>query len=174
MLVVPAFVISELKTAFQMGFVLFIPFLIIDMVVASVLMSMGMMMLPPVLISPAVQDPALRAGGRLVPDRAVPGDEFRIGGREEEGLDRRDADQPGPGRAHDRPRRGGPSARGGPVMGVAISVLQAVTQIQEATLSFVPKILGVAVAFLIFMPWMIQKLVKFTTVLFGDFRVFIR
>ncbi|RKZ19726.1 flagellar biosynthetic protein FliP [bacterium] len=51
LVVIPAFVLSELKTAFQMGFVLFIPFLIIDMVVASVLMSMGMMMLPPVLIS---------------------------------------------------------------------------------------------------------------------------
>ncbi len=51
LVVIPAFVISELKTAFQMGFVLFMPFLIIDMVVASVLMSMGMMMLPPVLIS---------------------------------------------------------------------------------------------------------------------------
>ena len=48
---VPAFVTSELKTAFQIGFLLFIPFLIIDMVVASVLMSMGMMMLSPVLIS---------------------------------------------------------------------------------------------------------------------------
>lgn len=48
---VPAFVISELKTAFQMGFILFIPFLIIDMVVASTLMSMGMFMLPPVIVS---------------------------------------------------------------------------------------------------------------------------
>lgn len=48
---VPAFVISELKTAFQMGFMLFLPFLIIDMVVASTLMSMGMFMLPPVMIS---------------------------------------------------------------------------------------------------------------------------
>jgi flagellar biosynthesis protein FliP len=48
---VPAFVISEIKTAFQMGFMIFIPFLVIDMVVASVLMSMGMMMLPPVMIS---------------------------------------------------------------------------------------------------------------------------
>ena len=48
---VPASAISELKTAFQMGFMIFIPFLIIDMVVASVLMSMGMMMLPPVMIS---------------------------------------------------------------------------------------------------------------------------
>lgn len=48
---VPAFVISELKTAFQMGFMIFIPFLVIDMVVSSVLMSIGMMMLPPVMIS---------------------------------------------------------------------------------------------------------------------------
>lgn len=48
---VPAFTISELKTAFQIGFMIFIPFLVIDMVVASVLMSMGMMMLPPVMIS---------------------------------------------------------------------------------------------------------------------------
>ena len=49
--VIPAFVTSELKTAFQIGFMVFIPFLIIDMVVASVLMSMGMMMLSPMLIS---------------------------------------------------------------------------------------------------------------------------
>ena len=48
---VPAFMISELKTAFQIGFLIYLPFLIIDMVVASTLMSMGMMMLPPVLIS---------------------------------------------------------------------------------------------------------------------------
>ncbi|WP_231638429.1 flagellar type III secretion system pore protein FliP [Rubeoparvulum massiliense] len=48
---IPAFAISELKTAFQMGFLIFIPFLIIDMVVASILMAMGMMMLPPVMIS---------------------------------------------------------------------------------------------------------------------------
>lgn len=47
----PAYLISELKTAFQMGFILFIPFIVIDMVVASILMSMGMMMLPPVMIS---------------------------------------------------------------------------------------------------------------------------
>ena len=47
----PAFMISELKTAFEIGFLLYLPFLVIDMVVASVLMSMGMMMLPPVMIS---------------------------------------------------------------------------------------------------------------------------
>lgn len=49
--IVPAFMISELKTAFEIGFLIFLPFLVIDMVVASILMSMGMMMLPPVMIS---------------------------------------------------------------------------------------------------------------------------
>ncbi|RMH51176.1 MAG: flagellar biosynthetic protein FliP [Zetaproteobacteria bacterium] len=49
--VVPAFVISELRTAFEIGFLIYIPFVVLDMVVASVLMSMGMMMLPPVMIS---------------------------------------------------------------------------------------------------------------------------
>ena len=51
LVLIPAFVISELKTAFIIGFVLYVPFLVIDMVVASVLLSMGMMMLPPVMIS---------------------------------------------------------------------------------------------------------------------------
>jgi flagellar biosynthetic protein FliP len=51
LVLIPSFVISELKTAFQMGFLIYIPFLIIDMVVASTLMSMGMLMLPPVTIS---------------------------------------------------------------------------------------------------------------------------
>lgn len=49
--VIPAFVISELKTAFQIGFMLYIPFIILDMVISSILLSMGMMMLPPVMIS---------------------------------------------------------------------------------------------------------------------------
>ena len=48
---IPAFVISELKTAFEIGFMLYVPFLVIDMVVASVLLSMGMMMLPPIMVS---------------------------------------------------------------------------------------------------------------------------
>ncbi|MCC2641823.1 MAG: fliP, partial [Nitrospira sp.] len=49
--IIPAFVLSELRISFQIGFLLYIPFLIVDMVVASVLMSMGMMLLPPVMIS---------------------------------------------------------------------------------------------------------------------------
>jgi len=51
LVLIPSFVISELKTAFQIGFIIFLPFLVIDMVAASVLMAMGMMMLPPVVIS---------------------------------------------------------------------------------------------------------------------------
>lgn len=51
MVLIPSFVLSELKTAFQIGFIIYLPFLVIDMVAASVLMAMGMMMLPPVVIS---------------------------------------------------------------------------------------------------------------------------
>ena len=63
--VTPAYMISELKRAFQIGFLLFIPFLVIDLVVASVLMSMGMMMLPPRHRQPSVQADLLRSGERL-------------------------------------------------------------------------------------------------------------
>ena len=49
--IVPAFMISELKTAFKLGFVLFLPFLVIDMVVSTILLSTGMLMLPPIIIS---------------------------------------------------------------------------------------------------------------------------
>lgn len=62
----------------------------------------------------------------------------------------------------------------GLVAGLGVSVFQAVTQIQEASLSFLPKIIGVALALLVFMPWMIQKLTTFTLYLFSDFRMFIR
>jgi flagellar biosynthetic protein FliP len=50
-ILIPSFIISEVKTAFQIGLLLYVPFLIIDMVVASVLLSMGMMMLPPIMVS---------------------------------------------------------------------------------------------------------------------------
>lgn len=50
-ILMPAFMISELKTAFQMGFLIYVPFLVIDMVISSILMAMGMMMLPPTVVS---------------------------------------------------------------------------------------------------------------------------
>jgi len=77
-ILVPAFMISELKRAFEIGFLLFLPFLIIDLVVASVLMSMGMMMLPPIDRGvAAVQADFLRAGRRLVAGGRQPGAELR-------------------------------------------------------------------------------------------------
>ena len=74
--VAPAFLISELRRAFEIGFLLFIPFLIIDLVVASILMSMGMMMLPPVVISLPFKADILCAGGWLAAGNRVAGGEF--------------------------------------------------------------------------------------------------
>ena len=74
---IPAFVTSELKTAFQIGFMLFIPFLILDLVVASILMAMGMMMLSPMIVSLAFQADVVRTGRWLEPDFRHPGDQFR-------------------------------------------------------------------------------------------------
>jgi len=56
----------------------------------------------------------------------------------------------------------------GLIVGVAISILQAVTQIQEMTLTFVPKIVAVAVALLVFLPWIISRIVTFTIQLYGN------
>ena len=67
---IPAFIMSELKTAFSIGFLIFLPFLIIDLIVSSMLMSVGMVMLPPTFLS-CVQDPAVRARGRLGPDHPL-------------------------------------------------------------------------------------------------------
>lgn len=50
-IVIPAFILSELKTAFQMGFMIFVPFLVIDFIISASLMSMGMMMMPPTMIA---------------------------------------------------------------------------------------------------------------------------
>ena len=72
----PAFMLSELKTAFLIGFQIYLPFLIVDMVVASVMVSMGMMMLPPVLVSLPLQAAAVRAGRRLAPGRRHVDGEF--------------------------------------------------------------------------------------------------
>lgn len=71
--VIPAFILSELKTAFQMGFLLFLPFLVIDLVVASVLLSMGMFMLPPAMISTPIKVLifVLVDGWRLVTESVV-------------------------------------------------------------------------------------------------------
>ena len=74
--VIPAFIISEVKTAFQIGFVLFLPFLVIDMVVASVLLSMGMMQLPPVMVSLPFKVSPFHHGRRLGVGRFFAGEKL--------------------------------------------------------------------------------------------------
>ena len=74
--VIPAFVISELKTGFIFGFIIYIPFIIIDLVVSSLLMSMGMMMLPADGDFPACQDSGLHPRGWLARHRRVSGGEL--------------------------------------------------------------------------------------------------
>lgn len=68
----------------------------------------------------------------------------------------------------------GPLLAAGLVVGVLVSVFQAVTQVQETSLSFIPKAIVVGITFVLLVPWMIQKMVGFTVMLFGDFTVFIR
>ncbi|OQY14298.1 MAG: flagellar biosynthetic protein FliP [Desulfobacterium sp. 4572_20] len=125
-ILIPAFVISELKTAFIIGFVLYVPFLIIDMVVASVLLSMGMMMLPPIMIS-------------------LP---FKLVSMPMLGL--------------------------GLAVGLIVSIFQAVTQINEMTLTFVPKILIVLLAVLFFASWMLEHLMRFAAATIEQIPFYIR
>ena len=75
---IPSFMISELRMAFWIGFMIYIPFIVIDMVVASTLMSMGMMMLPPTTISMPLQDPAVRTGRRLGTDHRATGTDILL------------------------------------------------------------------------------------------------
>ncbi len=157
---VPAFVTSELKSAFQIGFMIFIPFLVIDMVVSSILMSLGMMMLSPVLVALAVQADAVRAGRRLEPaDRLAGGELCHLArsarmtsqmvltiGRDALTLLLMIA----------MPVLGVVMA-----VGLLVSIFQAVTQIHEATLAFVPKLIAAMVVFAIAGPWMLSTLVDF-------------
>ena len=138
----PAFVVSELKTAFTMGFLLFIPFLVIDLVVASALMAMGMVMVSPTQIALPVQAPAVRPGRRLGPRGPVARQELRLEARHDAADRRRSGHAAGAVRP--RPRSAAPSCSSSLVVGLVVSVFQAATQINEATLTFVPKLIVVA------------------------------
>ena len=159
----PAFMLSELKTAFLIGFQIYLPFLILDMVIASVTVSMGMMMLPPVLISLPFKDPAVRAGGRLAPGGANVDGEFST-------IYVRDQLY-GPAKrrrlARDAIRTSlviiSPVALAGLVVGLVVGLLQAVTQIQEQTVAFVPKIVVMIVVLGITLPWMITQMLQYST-----------
>ena len=153
---IPAFIISELKTAFQIGFLIFLPFLIIDLVVSSTLMAMGMMMLPPVFISLPFKILlfVLVDGWNLVTGVARPElphvmtqDSVVSLIVEMMGVTMKVAL---------------PMLLVALVVGLVISVLQAVTQIQEQTLSFIPKILGLVAVVAIAGPWMLGTVVDWS------------
>ena len=135
-ILVPAFITSELKTAFQIGFTIFIPFLIIDLVVASVLMALGMMMVPPVTVSLPFAD-AVRAGRRLAPAHGLAGPELLP-------ISPRTAMTAETVMTMTYQAMKIALAMAGPlllvtlVVGLVISIFQAATQINEMTLSFIP------------------------------------
>ncbi len=155
---IPSFTISELKRAFELGFVLFLPFLVVDLIVASVLLSMGMIMVPPVMISAPLEDTALRAGGRLAPDRPVADAELRrlVGMTQQMVIFL----------ARRMLLTGlivvGPLLAADLLVGIAVGVFQAVTSIREMTLSMIPKILIVVGVLIWLMPWMLGTVVVYT------------
>ena len=160
---VPAFVLNEMTIAFKIGILLFIPFIIIDMVVASILMSMGMIMLPPVMISMPFKIIlfVLVDGWNLLtlqlagPFTKESDNECRRSRIDHEGRDHRDAHTLGP-RSH---RRDGHRPRDFHSAGT--------TQIQEQTLTFVPKIAAIMLVLAFLGSWMFGSLSQYTRELFA-------
>ncbi|EEY3789764.1 flagellar type III secretion system pore protein FliP [Escherichia coli] len=136
-ILLPAYVTSELKTAFQIGFTIFIPFLIIDLVIASVLMALGMMMVPPATIALPF---------KLMLFVLVDGWQLLVGSL----------------------ALAAPLLLVALVTGLIISILQAATQINEMTLSFIPKIIAVFIAIIIAGPWMLNLLLDYVRTLFTN------
>ena len=161
---IPAFIISELKTAFQIGFLIFLPFLIIDMVVSSTLMSMGMMMLPPVLVSLPFKILlfVLVDGWHLV---VAVASSTRSTDRRPMNRGHRRSTSPSR-RWSSRSSLGARSCSPGLIVGLVVSIFQAATQIQEMTLTFIPKIVVTGVVLAIAGPWMLDQLVGYTRELF--------
>jgi flagellar biosynthetic protein FliQ len=158
-LLIPAFVTSELKTAFQIGFIIFIPFLIVDMVVASVLMSMGMMMMSPVHGSAALQADAVRARRWLA-------SAARLAGRELRHVTPELVMDIGRQAVEMTLLMSAPLLLAALVIGLIVSIFQAATQINEQTLSFIPKLVGMFLILLLAGPWMLEIMVDYVRRLF--------
>ncbi len=165
--VIPAFAISELKTGFQMGFFLFVPFLLIDLVVSTTLLSMGMLQLPPAMISLPFKMSAVRDGRRLEPARGVAGPQFlcnAVRWRVLEGvlcLMRLSL------ASFARPSKSPSSSRcrcslAGLVAGVLVSIFQTVTSIQDNVLAFIPRAIAIFIVFALTFPWMLRVVSGFS------------
>ena len=166
---VPAFILSELRKAFIMGFLIYIPFIVIDMVVSSVLMSMGMMMLPPTTISlPFKILLFVLADGW---DLKIPRPDILLGGYRmiSQGavLDiARDA-------IYTILITSAPLLLVSLVVGLIISIFQTVTSIQEQTLTFVPKIIAVFAAMILCGSWMLNNMTELVERLWSNFSTYL-
>ena len=155
---VPAFVTSELKSAFQIGFLVFLPFLIIDMIVASVLMSLGMMMLSPVLIAlPFKLMLFVLADGWNLLLGSLAASFGDLG----PDMDSQQVFTFGQQSLYMLLMVSAPILLTVLVVGLLVSIFQAATQIHEATLSFVPKVIAAVAVLAIAGPWMLTSLVEF-------------
>ncbi len=158
-MLIPAFMVSELKTAFEIGFLIFLPFLIIDLIVSSTLMSMGMIMLPPTFISLPFKVLlfVLVDGWDLVIRSLVQSfhwmNQDTVVNLASQSMSL-------------ALKVAGPLLLAALVVGLLVSIFQAVTQIQEQSLSLIPKIVAVAVVIVVLGPWMLGQLVSYTAALF--------
>jgi flagellar biosynthetic protein FliP len=159
----PAFITSEIKSAFTIGFLIYIPFVVIDLIVASVLMAMGMMMLSPMIISMPIKLMlfVLIDGWTLL--MASLANSFVF-----EGVSMDTAS------VVDLARQAlwmtmiisGPLLGVGLIVGLVVGIFQAATSINEQTLSFIPKILAVGLTMSIAGGWMINTMVDYTKGIF--------
>ena len=164
-ILLPAYVTSELKTAFQIGFTIFIPFLIIDLVIASVLMALGMMMVPPATIALPF---------KLMLFVLVDGWQLLVGSLAQSFYCLRGKMTPESVMMMGTEAMKVALALAAPLLlvalvtGLIISILQAATQINEMTLSFIPKIIAVFIAIIIAGPWMLNLLLDYVRTLFTN------
>jgi flagellar biosynthetic protein FliQ len=160
---IPAFILNELTVALRIGILLFIPFIVIDMVVASALMSMGMIMLPPVMISMPFKLMLfiLVDGWGLLTDQLVRSfllAEFSVSIGDVTTLLR--------GGILQVLVLAGPILFAALIVGLVVAILQATTSIQEQTLTFVPKIFAILLVLAFLGGWMFSSLRDYTIALF--------
>ncbi len=173
----PAFMLSELKTAFLIGFQIYLPFVILDIVVASVTISMGMLMLPPVLISLPFKLLlfVLVDGWHLVVEMLL--ESFHVivtaCSRKPQATDDRLMN---PQDAIDLAREALVIATliAAPVLacrdarGLVVGLIQALTQIQEQTVAFVPKLIAMVLALGLSLPWVLTRLIEYSRELISN------
>ena len=156
--VIPAYVISELKTGFQMGFFLFVPFLLIDLVVSTTLLSMGMMQLPPAMVSLPFKvllfvmiDGWNLVVGSIVGASRRPCRNHLIVGIVRQAIEVAIMVSM-------------PMLLAGLVAGVLVSIFQTVTSIQDNVLAFIPRAAAIFAVFALTFPWILRVVTGFSRI----------